>query len=61
MDNSIIASLEKYVAGVEEKIKDQQKEIENYKTLIDLLQKALEKTNYGAGRLIKKARVKKSP
>tara|TARA_B100000287_G_C20139781_1_gene585681 strand:+ start:277 stop:420 length:144 start_codon:yes stop_codon:yes gene_type:complete len=43
MDNSIIASLEKYVAGVEEKIKDQQKEIENYKTLIDLLQKALEK------------------
>lgn len=43
MDNSIITSLEKYVAGVEEKIKDQQKEIENYKTLIDLLQKALEK------------------
>ena len=43
MDNSIITSLEKYVAWVEEKIKDQQKEIENYKTLIDLLQKALEK------------------
>ena len=43
MDNSIITSLEKYVAGVEEKIKAQQKEIENYKTLIDLLQKALEK------------------
>ena len=43
MDNSIITSLEKYVAGVEEKIKDQQKEIDNYKTLIDLLQKALEK------------------
>ena len=43
MDNSIITSLEKYVAGVEEKIKDQQKERENYKTLIDLLQKALEK------------------
>ena len=43
MDNSIISSLEKYVEKMEGKIKDQQKEIENYKTLIDLLQKALEK------------------
>ena len=44
MDNSIITSLEKYVAGVEEKIKDQQKEIENYKTLIDYFKKHQKKS-----------------
>ena len=43
MSNSLIPSLEKYIQDLEDKIKDQKKEIENYKTLIDLLQRALEK------------------
>mgnify|MGYP001166221211 CR=1 FL=1 len=43
MNNTLIPSLKKYITEMEDKIKDQQKEIENYKTLIDLLQTALEK------------------
>ena len=35
--------------------------LDDDKSIRWVLQKALEKNNYGAGRLIKKARVKKSP